>query len=262
MRRRFPLFLYKYFSSDGSHSHENLRGAIVESVLRLNSPTGFNDPFEFAAHFVMEATDDEKRARFEALARRHAPHMGSRAVEARIQELMSQNVEYFSTGWQQSISKIRDEAGVYCFAGSAKNLLMWSHYASNHKGLCLQFERALDVGVLSHAVSAEYKAELPILNWFLNFESDIGAMLFRKHPCWQYERESRLLINEAAGQYLRFAPEALRSVVIGCKAKPDFVDSLNGWLVERANAGHPLPHVYTTHRHPRKYRLVLTRRPG
>jgi len=48
---------------------------------------------------------------------------------------MSEKEEYLLPGWQKSLSQIRDEAGVYCFAGNAKNLLMWSHYASDHKGL-------------------------------------------------------------------------------------------------------------------------------
>jgi hypothetical protein len=72
--RKMPVFLYKYFSSDRRHSHENLRDVIVGSVLRLDSPSDFNDPFEMAAHFVMTSTDEQKRARSESLAREQAPH--------------------------------------------------------------------------------------------------------------------------------------------------------------------------------------------
>ena len=54
-----PPFLYKYFSSNGPYSHRNLRDVIVGSVLRLNPPSGFNDPFEMRAHFVMTGTEEE-----------------------------------------------------------------------------------------------------------------------------------------------------------------------------------------------------------
>ena len=53
--------------------------------------------------------------------------------------------------WQQSLQKMRNITGIYCFAGSAKNRLMWGHYASNHKGVCLQFERVHDIATFAHA---------------------------------------------------------------------------------------------------------------
>jgi hypothetical protein len=255
-----PLFLYKYFSSNQPYSRQNLRDVIVGSVLRLSSPNDFNDPFEMAAHFVMTGTEDEKLARYEALARQQAPHLGWRAIQARIKELMAATENSLTPMWQKSLKNIRVSAGVCCFAGSAKNRLMWGHYASNHKGVCLQFERVLDIRILSHAFRVRYVSDLPVLNWIVGFHEGVGEMLFAKDPCWEYEQESRILVNGQAGRYLAFAPQALRRLIFGCRVEPSLVDDVENWLSERAVAGHPPVEVYTATQHPTQYRLVVTRK--
>jgi hypothetical protein len=255
-----PLFLYRYFSSNQQYSLQNLRAVIVGSVFRLNSPSDFNDPFEIAAHFVMTATEDEKLTRYESLARQQAPHLGWRAIQARIQELMAGTAEFFTPTWQQSLRNMRDSMGVYCFAGSAKNRLMWGHYASNHKGVCLQFERVSDIRILSHAFRVSYVSDLPVLNWIVGFHEGIGKMLFSKDPCWEYEQESRILINDQAGRYLGFAPQALRRLIFGCRVDSSFVEAVESLLSERTVAGFPPVEVYAAKRHPTQYRLVVTRR--
>jgi hypothetical protein len=219
-------FLYKYMAFDQAHSYENLRDVIVGSVLRLNSPSRFNDPFEMAAHIVMTATTDEKLARFESLAREQAPHLGWRAIQAHVQALIAAIEDSFTPIWQRSLTGIRESAGMYCFAGSGKKRLMWGHYALNHRGICLQFERTRDLATLGRALPGDYVLHLPVLNWVKGFYEDIGRMLLSKDPCWEYEQESRILIHGQASRYLRFQPEALRKVIFGCRAEHDFVKAV------------------------------------
>jgi hypothetical protein len=120
-----PPFLFKYLPSKGEFALTNIRDVLVGSVLRLSSPAQFNDPFELRAHFVMTATHEQKLERFEALAREQAPHLGWRAIQERIRNLMSAPEEFFYPNWQLSLNQIRGAAGIYCFAGSPKNHLMW-----------------------------------------------------------------------------------------------------------------------------------------
>ena len=259
-RPPMPLFLYKYFASNQPYSLQNLRDVIVGSVLRLNSPSDFNDPFELAANFVMTATEDQKLTRYESLVREQAPHLGWRAVQARIKELMAANDKFFAPTWQRSLKKIRDAAGVYCFAGSGKNRLMWGHYASNHQGVCLQFERVLDLRVFSQAVRVRYTLDLPVLNWIVSFHEDIGKMLFSKDPCWEYEQESRILVIDQATRYLPFEPRALRRLILGCRVQTSLVAAIENMLTERAVAGFPPVEIYAAKQHPTQYRLMVTRK--
>ena len=81
-----------------------------------------------------------------------------------------------------SLSAVRNDAGIYSFAGDPKNILMGGHYASDHRGVCLIFDRAQDVVTLMHALRVKYVRNLPVLNWIKTFHRDIGKMLFAKHP--------------------------------------------------------------------------------
>ena len=76
---RLSRFIYKYHSFSGPYSITNLRGTIVGSVLRMSSPTEFNDPLDMVAHFVMDGTEAARRERFEELIEKQSPHRGWRA---------------------------------------------------------------------------------------------------------------------------------------------------------------------------------------
>jgi hypothetical protein len=250
-------FLYKYCSSDRIYSHQNLRDTIVGSVLRLNSPSTFNDPFELAAHFTVNATEHQKLARFEALIRQQMPHAGWRKIQAGVQGLMTSTEEGLRPILNRSLQGVRDRAGIYCFAGAPRSTLMWSHYASEHKGACLVFERAYDVHTFCHAFRVRHTRKLTQVNWVRNYQKGIMRLLFAKHPAWKYEKESRIMITGGAARYLSFAPQALRGIIFGCRAEPKFIETVKGFLRERATAGHPALRVYWASTHPREYRLVV-----
>jgi hypothetical protein len=233
---------------------------LVRSLLRLSSPSTFNDPFEMAAHFSLKATERQRLARFESLARELEPNRGWRAIQARVQALMAATEEGLRPRLNASLDGVRCEAGIYCFAGDARNTLMWSHYASDHKGVCLIFDRAHDVRTLMYALRVKYVRNLPVLNWIRSFHEDIGKMLRAKHPAWRYEQESRIMINFSAGKYLQIAPRALRGLIFGCRAETNFITEVERILAERVAAGLPSVRAYQANRHLTKYQLVVKRK--
>lgn len=64
--------------------------------------------------------------------------------------------------------------------GIEKNVLLWSHYADHHKGICMAFEPAHHPSVFWQAVSVEYSDDFPIVNWLGDFDAGIAAALLRK----------------------------------------------------------------------------------
>lgn len=140
---RLPRFLYKYRRMDQPHSREALRETLVESVLQLRPPIGFNDPFDMAAHFVIEGTLEQRRARFKDFVRIQEPAMQWKEQQRAIQRLMSASEEELREVCRKSLTGIRSTTGVYCFAGTAKSTLMWSHYAHDHTAL-LNFLHGID----------------------------------------------------------------------------------------------------------------------
>ena len=117
---------------------------------------------------------------------------------------------------------------IYCLTPRIDSTLMWSHYAENHKGICLEFAVKED-NVFGSAFKVIYEKEFISQELF----SDTDAALlpfFIKAKCWDYEHEYRLFLRvpEPAAMFQfppamhvidnRFAvPEdALTAVVVGC----------------------------------------------
>ena len=151
-----------------------------------------------------------------------------------------------------------EEAGVYSFAGNPKSVLMWSHYAANHEGLCLQFELQ-DIGTTGRATAVVYDDQYPVINWITNFQRDLFSSVLRKQKGWEYEQESRIIIPGAAHHYLPFQPEALSAIILGCRVNEATLTKLRELLVERSSRGFPPPVIYRAAKHDSRYKLVITR---
>lgn len=199
-RRGMPRFLYKYRRLDLSHSREALREILVESVLRMAAPKEFNDPFDMRARFVIEGTLAERRTKFKTIVKRNAPHLTWKEHQQAVDSLIRAPDDKLLEIGRNSLTGFRETAGVCCFAGKPANRLMWSHYAKDHTGICLQFERVRDHRVFLHAFPVKYDDQFPIVNWINDEEmhAQIGTLLFAKDPAWEYEHESRIVAVEKA----------------------------------------------------------------
>ena len=190
----------------------NLRDLIVDSSFRLSRPSDFNDPFDMQAFPYISGTLAERRTKFLSLAASQGvPPSEHQAFAA---QWMTKPDYELLEGFKKAFDRMRNETGVFSFAGDPRSILMWSHYAADNAGICLQFEAARDFRVLSRAVTAQYVRDFPRLNWITtDFQKAIGEVLFRKHPNWEYESETRLMFPGDAGKYLRVAPVSLRGLI-------------------------------------------------
>jgi hypothetical protein len=241
-----------------ARSIDRLRDLIVRSRLHLSPPAEFNDPFDTAARVVAVGTPAQRQAKLESWLNNQGIVQPQQRA-ASMQDLMSRPPEAISELFRPGLEKIRTSTGVVCFAGDPRSTLLWSHYAAEHAGVCLQLETARDFPILSRAVTVDYEPEYPTINWFVEYEKGIGKMLLGKHPCWKYEDETRIIIDGEAGKYLPFRPDALRALVLGCRADQAVSDVIGGLLAERKAAGYPPVKLYTAHLHGKEYRLVVRR---
>jgi len=59
---------------------------------------------------------------------------------------------------------------------------MWSHYATNHEGLCFQFELARDIETFSKALPVNYNDDYPVVNWIKDVSgNELFRTLLQKH---------------------------------------------------------------------------------
>lgn len=94
---------------------------LAQRKLWASFPTAFNDPFEFRV------------SRTAALAQVDALKADNPDLEklsqVEICEALCCNIE-------TELQKF----GVTCFTENPTDILMWSHYADNHRGVCLSFD--------------------------------------------------------------------------------------------------------------------------
>src|SRR5207245_2720043 len=96
-----------------------------------------------------------------------------------------------------------------------------------------------------------------VLNWTTDFDAGINIAITRKHSCWEYERETRIIEPEGSSRYLCFFPESLRAIIIGCSAPLATVEKLRELVQERSAVGLRTPKFYRTVKHKSKYKLLL-----
>jgi len=94
----------------------------------------------------------------------------------------------------------------------ARNVLMWSHYAASHAGVCFKFHVARDPTVLGLADPVEYNDTFLAINWTERdtAPSKLGKVILRKTTAWSYEHERRLVETYRANTSLPFNPAALQ----------------------------------------------------
>lgn len=111
--------------------------------------------------------------------------------------------------------------GLLCFSKSWRNPVLWSHYAREHKGICLGFD-----------VPKNCLVEVQYVNDRLQFEElvpdedQLQQLLQTKFKDWKYEAEYRriLCLHETSkADNLHFWPFGsdliLREVVLGARCK-------------------------------------------
>ena len=103
----------------------------------------------------------------------------------------------------------------------------------------------------------KYSEDYPVVNWTTEREAGMQAILERKHIGWKYERERRIVVPETSRQYIPFRPEALRAIIIGCRADGANIEQLRQLLTERSSRGLRMPTLYRAFQHESKYRLII-----
>jgi hypothetical protein len=74
------------------------------------------------------------------------------------------------------------------------NLPMWSHYADNHRGICLEFSTRNEVMCSPQPV--EYVSTFPLIGAYSTDPYENLRLLLVKADVWKYEKEYRLIAQE------------------------------------------------------------------
>ncbi len=132
--------------------------------------------------------------------------------------LVNEGIKYMSDKFSK--------AGICCFSERWDAILMWSHYADKHRGICLGYNARDLIGKAGY-VFGKIRPEKssPSLD-FKKMSHDAGQdefipnYIFTKAADWAYEKEWRLVIFDKGGQLIE-SPMRLQTVIFGIRTAPD-----------------------------------------
>lgn len=140
-----PRKLYKYRSLAASGA-EYAKATLLRGEVFFDNPANFNDPFECLPAFEFSATETELITYYTGIVRRKFPRISEREVTLRaLQHRMQADrqpgdpefaIQHLALYREQVLPKLP----MLCLSATAQNVLMWSHYAANHAGICLEFD--------------------------------------------------------------------------------------------------------------------------
>ena len=220
--------LYKY-SSINEKNFQYIEKIFTKNEFFFPSPSSFNDPFDCSANLSTKGSIKEHRNYYMNLLKKKKPHLnqtqrkrrwkskGLKIAKRKKQQLI------FNRSMLKLLQKTINNTGVFCLTESPDNILMWSHYAQNHEGLCFEFNFANTDSALWKARQVIYKKSYPDVNLFRDSASkQIEANLYTKSSHWSYEKEWRIVNMGKKPDTYSFPKPLLSGVILGCKmAKKD-----------------------------------------
>ncbi len=199
-----PERIFKYSKLDN-----NLLKNLVNGQLYFNHPVNLNDPFDCFLPTVF----------------RSIPSIEVEEEKSKLPETVDMSneecEELYIKSIEQSLNVLKkdfiNKSGITCFTECNKNLLMWSHYADSHKGVCLEF---IPKGsFFKNFKKVRYLEEIPQINWirFINSEftiEDVETFWTSKSIEWSYENEWRLFIK-LGGRVRSYHSNSLQAIYFG-----------------------------------------------
>lgn len=173
---------------------------------------------------------------------------------ARLNEVLN---HYF----EKSRQAVDERFGVFSLAEHPDNILLWSHYADEHAGICIEFDLASHPKAFPNTHAVRYQQESPVIekrfaNVLMNLagedrsldealllrlakrdvdtewtDREIRSWFLTKSSLWQYEKEWRSILP---GPGLKRIPAgAISGIVLGCKASLETEEVVRAWAQRR-----------------------------
>jgi len=267
MTRTVPQHLYKYLPD----RLDRIGDILVHNHIHFSSPVEFNDPFDCArgirfpdpANLTKQDEDNWKK---------YFQHL---ATLANYKEAAADNA--FLTGKHKNalfIAECEDEIekgitnygkgqGISCFTDSPSSVSMWAQYASNHRGVVIEFNSDMlkdDQGKVK-SFPVEYIDTYPSLGEYLEAIHSVDPLDFpklffcRKSKEWEREQEWRLF-TRPPNKFLDLPRCAITRIVFGFRMPPATKNLIEEWV---RNRNMPIQLVDTVPS-PDKFEMIMRNR--
>ena len=188
--RGIPQTVYKFFSTNLYNIE-----ALKEKYIYLTHFSKFNDPFDCNFNLI---------------------------------DFSKQNKKSNQKKKEKSLIENFKNIGVSCFSRKNDSILMWSHYAENHKGFCIEFYNNRNEYDLN-PLDINYIKNFKNINYYTNKKDALCHMLYTKSVEWEYEQELRLVktnIKNDINRKLYYDTKSIKTIYFGVNADIKLIDNI------------------------------------
>ena len=192
-------YIFKYTSIS-----DRIIGLIESSKINLTHYNKFNDPYDsrfinndiFSIPISMnniKYISNKYGINFTRSEKRYCLNKGRKGLSEIIFNKRGIRLNFLTELDLNSNNKIpfQEDLDISCFSSQNNNMLMWSHYASNHKGLCLAYKYN-DCKYLYYPVTyCDQPSNSP------------DEAIIKKGTIWKYENEWRIAITDGLNKILQ-----------------------------------------------------------
>lgn len=234
--QKSPRYLYKYYSL-AADKKEYVRRLLLENEIYYARPASdFNDPLDCRPIFKKINIHSKEyvnylKSRLTSLSKQQIKQVVRRDRQSRARVEAE-----LAVGFKEMRRIIAEESGVFCLSEVFHNILMWSHYADSHKGVCVQFlasDRQDHFGWARPVTySRQYPTVYPIRDWF-NDDVLLEKTFLTKSLDWGYEKEWRSVLYKKSPGVRRFKEENLTAIILGANVSSELKDAVMSWIQAR-----------------------------
>lgn len=195
LNKRIPNRLFRY-----TNLNEYVLYNLKENELTVTNPELFNDVYDGTIH------------------RNTFPYIEKRFVELNNQlsnfgySDIKMDMKYLKKDFEEKdkffMTFMREDTRVASFSEDEKSILMWSHYANNNQGICVEYDFTQNLNITSLIYPIIY-LDNPIdftslLENPQNKDIEMSVLLSTivKSKVWEYEKEWRLIFYFSGGNKL------------------------------------------------------------
>ena len=239
-------YLYKY-----RNINENTLKTLKNNELYFSFPSEFNDPFDTKIDVNFEGN----RADWKRYLLNISPYNSDSKIERILNsfEEYNYNIKELPTFNKEKYFNAAESLIILCLSELNDNILMWTHYANNHKGICLGFKTTC----ISNSIGLEfedtfhfnpskkrgflptfkvkYKKERPKpYNPLKDGKEKLFEFAKTKYLDWEYEKERRIiyLYNDIKEKIINFKRDILSEIIFGLKTSEEDINRIKDIVYE------------------------------
>jgi len=231
-----PAQLYKY-----RPVNEFTQDIISNNRIWFAKPSALNDPFDCQVQIVYQADQQQLRDYTRvALGLDESESKLDSAGNEWLEDLLLQQSLDHQDDLMNSLEEhgrrmVEQNSSLLCLSAKCDDVLMFAHYADNHRGCVLGFTVDWD-DEIGRVFPVNYRQAYPKLDYFKMREDGHALMeelLLSKYEPWRYEAEYRVLRYGKPEGLVEFRDDALTSIVFGCLMSDSDKQKMREWNAKR-----------------------------